>query len=612
MSGICGIVHDDASLRVDDATIDAMARAMESRGPDGSSAWTGGRVALAHAMLRTTFEAAAESQPLTLDQRTWLAADARIDAREQLRAELSAAGLACPAGATDPELILRAYRAWGEDCVHHLLGDFAFAIWDAPRQTLFCARDHFGVKPFFHACAARAFVFSNTLQSIRSHPGVAAELDDIAIADFLLFDAMKDPERTAFAAIRRLRPAHCLVLRDGVVTIRRYWSLPRDHGVRYRDGRDYVARFTQLLDQAVRDRLRTDRASVSMSGGLDSPALAAAALRVSRADGIALSLQAHTVVYDRLIPDSERHYSQLAADALGIPIHHRAADEYPLFAGHDPSPRCLAEPMHEPEGAATHELLRDQASHARVSLMGWDGDALLNESPKPYFHTLLREGRFIRLAAGVARYAVWQKRLLPRGMLQRPPNGIADSYPGWINPELEGRLRLRDRWRSIQDAPPVTHPVRPYAHSILSWLDRWSNFFDRFDPGSTGLALEVRHPFLDLRLVEYCLSLPPMPWCVKKHILRESLRGVVPDAVRRRPKTALGGIPGAALLARDDARWVDSFVAVPSLARYVDRACIPAAWRPSDAQAAWKDLRPLTLNFWLQQHDTKHPQETLA
>jgi asparagine synthase (glutamine-hydrolysing) len=137
MSGICGIVQDDASARVDGATFDAMARAMASRGPDGSSAWTGGRVALAHAMLRTTFEAAAESQPLTLDQHTWLAADARIDAREQLRAELSAAGLPCPVGATDPELILRAYRAWGEDCVHHLLGDFAFAIWDAPRQTLF-------------------------------------------------------------------------------------------------------------------------------------------------------------------------------------------------------------------------------------------------------------------------------------------------------------------------------------------------------------------------------------------------------------------------------------------------------------------------------------------
>jgi hypothetical protein len=87
---------------------------------------------------------------------------------------------------------------------------------------------------------------------------------------------------------------------------------------------------------------------------------------------------------------------------------------------------------------------------------------------------------------------------------------------------------------------------------------------------------------------------------------------VVPEAVRCRPKTPLGGIPGAALLARDDARWVDSFVAVPSLARYVDRTSIPAAWRPSDAHAAWKDLRPLTLNFWLQQHDTKHPQETLA
>jgi asparagine synthase (glutamine-hydrolysing) len=121
--------------------------------------------------------------------------------------------------------------------------------------------------------------------------------------------------------------------------------------------------------------------------------------------------------------------------------------------------------------------------------------------------------------------------------------------------------------------------------------------------------MEVRHPFLDLRLIEFCLGLPPMPWCVKKHILRESLKGVVPDAVHQRPKTPLGGNPGAALLASDDARWVDGFVPVPALARYVDRTRIPAAWRAPDAQAAWIDLRPLTLNFWLQQHDMTHLQE---
>jgi asparagine synthase (glutamine-hydrolysing) len=167
MSGICGIVQDDASARVDVATFDAMARAMESRGPDGSSAWTGGRAAFAHAMLRTTFEAAAESQPLTLDQRTWLAADARIDAREQLRGELSAAGLPCPPAPqirADPARLPRVGRGLRTPPAGRLrLRDLGCA-----RKTL--ARDHFGVKPFFHA-ARLAPSFSQTrCNPSDSHP----------------------------------------------------------------------------------------------------------------------------------------------------------------------------------------------------------------------------------------------------------------------------------------------------------------------------------------------------------------------------------------------------------------------------------------------------------
>ncbi|MBC8023457.1 MAG: hypothetical protein H7Y14_10085, partial [Burkholderiales bacterium] len=328
--------------------------------------------------------------------------------------------------------------------------------------------------------------------------------------------------------------------------------------------------------------------------------------------GQPLDLHAHTLVYDRIIPDSERHFSQLAADALGIPIHHRAADDYLLYAGHDAHARRFAEPSHEPEGAATCDLLHDQAAHARVALMGWDGDTLLNESPKPYFRTLLRERQLGRLVAGVVRYAASERRVLPRSLFAKRAHAPAqDGYPVWLNPDLERSLGLRDRWRAVQDEPEDPHPLRPYAHRVFGWIDRWSNFFDRFDPGVSRLALEVRHPFLDLRLVDFCLSLPPLPWCVRKEILRASLAGVVPEAVRRRPKTPLGN-PGAALLGRDDASWVDEFVATPGLERYIERERIPRAWRAANSRAAWTDLRPLTLNFWLQLQASKHPLETHA
>jgi asparagine synthase (glutamine-hydrolysing) len=172
-------------------------------------------------------------------------------------------------------------------------------------------------------------------------------------------------------------------------------------------------------------------------------------------------------------------------------------------------------------------------------------------------------------------------------------------YPEWINPDLERRLDLRERWRSANAEHVAPHELRPYAHAMLNGLDRWSNFFERFDAGFTRLPLELRHPFLDLRVVEFCLALPPVPWCVRKHVLRESLSGVLPDEIRQRPKSHLGQ-PGLALLAREDARWVDDFVATPALERYIDRKRIPRVWGTSNA-CAWPALRPLTLNFWLQE-----------
>src|SRR6185369_13725568 len=166
---------------------------------------------LGHTLLRTTEESTHERQPLSLDGKVWIVADARIDARQELIAGLRAGEQEVEAAVPDVELILRAWHVWGESCVEHLLGDFAFAIWDAGRRRLFCARDQMGVRPFFYACPGRGVIFSNTLDCIRRHPAVSCRLNDLAIADFLLFDANQDPATTVFAEIQRLPPAHTAV-----------------------------------------------------------------------------------------------------------------------------------------------------------------------------------------------------------------------------------------------------------------------------------------------------------------------------------------------------------------------------------------------------------------
>src|SRR5712692_2905652 len=207
MSGIVGILNLDGAP-VDRLLLRQLTDSMAYRGPDAQYTWAEGPVGFGHAMLRTTTESMREKQPCSLDGQVWITADVRVDSRADLIRKLEARVRESLEDATDAALILHAYHAWGEDCVRHLLGDFAFAIWDGPRRRLFCARDHFGIKPFYYASAGKCLLFSNTLDCLREHPAVSDRLNDLAIADFLLFDSNRDPGATTFADIERIPPAH--------------------------------------------------------------------------------------------------------------------------------------------------------------------------------------------------------------------------------------------------------------------------------------------------------------------------------------------------------------------------------------------------------------------
>ena len=327
MSGIVGIINLDGQP-VERLLLRRLTEFLAYGGPDAQEVWTEGPVGLGHAMLRTTFESEHERQPYSLDGRVWITADARIDGRAELIRKLAGKGCGLLKDIPDPEIILQAYRVWGEDCVRHLLGDFAFAIWDGPHRRLFCARDHSGIKPFFYARVKDCFVFSNSLDCLRQHPQVSDELNELAIADFLLFDFNQEPATTTFTDIQRLPAAHSAVLRDGTFRTRRYWTLPFSGPIRYKQQSDYVEHFIELLQQAVADRLRTRRVGVLMSGGLDSSTVASQAAAIRAAESSPGDLRAYTWVFDRLIPDEERHYAGLAASHLNLPIEFLALDDY--------------------------------------------------------------------------------------------------------------------------------------------------------------------------------------------------------------------------------------------------------------------------------------------
>ncbi|HKU76513.1 MAG TPA: asparagine synthase-related protein [Pyrinomonadaceae bacterium] len=453
------------------------------------------------------------------------------------------------------ELILDAYEKWGDDCVKHLLGDFAFAIWDDRRKRLFCARDHFGVKPFFYTHTGDSFNFSSTLNELK----VSTELNEIAIGDYLLFGVNQDQSTTVFKDIQRLPPGHTLVVENNQIKIQRYWtpSLPAE--IHFRDPDSYVERFTELLTRAVTDRLRTDRVAVSMSGGLDSTSLAAIASKHAEIAGF-------TVVYDSLIPDEERHYSSLAAKHLDIPITQLNADAYSLFEGEmDQAEPFLISPL----TGQFNDLLRLCAAFSPVALTGYDGDSFMNE---PRVRLRTRIGRMLR------------------------KSDYHGFFPEWIDEEFALRTNLRERCKEFWNAKPAGK--RPAAMSALN-SNVWTSLFEGYDPGATKLNLEVRHPFLDVRLVEYLLAIPAVPWCVNKHILRCAMKNKLPDAVLNRPKTGLGGDPALQLVRRASVRWLDSFEVSPQLRAFVNLDRRRPLIEEETSDRLWASLRVFALNYWL-------------
>jgi asparagine synthase (glutamine-hydrolysing) len=606
MSGIVGILHLDGAP-IDRRLLGRMTDFMAFRGPDAQEIWVDGNVGFGHTLLKTTDESERERQPFTLDGRVWIVADARVDARSELIAKLKAHGHDdLSPGATDVELLLRVYQVWDEDCVEHLLGDFAFALWDGPHKRFFCARDHLGVKPLFYAHLGQKLIFSNTLDCIRQHPAVSDRLNDLAIADFLMFELNQDKATTTFGDIQRVPPAHSATCSEGGLGLRRYWTLPIDEPVYFRRHDDYIDRFGELLSAAVGDRLRTDHVGIFMSGGLDSPTLAATANRLLRGRFDNPAVCAFTIAYDGY--DEERHYAGLVASQLGIPIkfHGWNCDTF--------DPDWHRSPFHTPEPVSYPARLnsdfvhmRQIAAYSRVALFGEGPDNALRYEWRPFLSYLARQGRFGRLSYDVCRHALLHRRIpllptIPR-ILKRRLSGEKETifFPDWFNRELEDRLQLHARWDRVRVEPASPHAVRPVGHSSFD-IPLWQAIFETYDPAFTRSALEVRYPFIDLRLLRYLLAVPAMPWCRSKYMIRRAMRGLLPEAVLRRPKAPLVHDPWTEHLQRCA---LPPLAADGGLKQYVDvdraRASV------GDQTCFWVDFRPRALSYWLQNvHPERH------
>jgi asparagine synthase (glutamine-hydrolysing) len=600
MSGLVGIFHR-TGMPVKAQQLQAMTGFMAYRGPDGMGTFEADSVGLGHTMLRSTEVVRNDGQPAQLGTLR-ITADVRLDCRSELAEKLTKANSGCVVSeVSDAMLILNAYAAWGRGCIDHLQGDFSFGIWDATAKTLFCARDHLGVKPFYYADFGHVFVFSNTLNCLRQHPLVTTELNEAAIGDFLLFGLNYDKATTTFRDIQRLPPGHSLVVSRDKLEIKSYWQPPTEGRIRYARSGDYLERFAELLQGAVNDRLRTDKVGIFLSGGLDSGALAVTAKEIARSRGGIPILSTYTVGYDSLIPDDERFYASKVARYLDIPNKYMPLDHVQLFENWEHAKYRFPEPNDDPLSSGGLELFDTIATDCRVALYGEGADNLMYFQMWPYIKELRRTREWGRLVAETA-WFLWVRPLPWLGVARRIQSLFVKisgdtGIPRWIAPEFAKRARLQERWAECSKLmfPAERHSVRPKAHASML-IPHWTSMFEANDPGVTHALVEIRYPFIDLRLVEYLLAIPVFPWAYKKRLSRKLLAGKLPQEVLSRPKTPLSGDPAAAKVRLSTTEWTKSskldgrireFVAPSSLGNFRDTI-------------QGEQFRPLCLNLWLE------------
>lgn len=604
MSGFLGIFRND-DKRIDDALLQKIAGVLQRRGPDGTCVWNQAEQACCFTLMCTGGDRQAAAQPVTLDDRFYLLGDVRLDGRPELIEQLELAREKPRPQATDEELILHAWRCWGDDTLPRLLGDFSFAVWDATGKVIICARDFVGARPFFHAQFAGGFAFSNTLDALRLLPEVSGELDDCFIGDFLLKSLCFDATRSVYRGIGRLPPAHRLILSSRQFSVSRFRKLAIEEDLRLAQPEEYSEQFRSLLFRVVKDRLPQKSVALHLSGGLDSASVCAATVQIAKETGRPHELKAFTTSWNELFPDVEPHFARMTANYLGLAHEVQESGTTAPWATEAAGELIGPEPTFQPFAVNVVQELQRIASQARVVLWGSGGDDVLTGQSWPYLTQLAGDGRWREIARTFGGFFLTHGRLPPlRGGFRKKidtllgKNEIWADYPDWLNPDFEQRIHLRDRWQELARDSVYEHPTHPIAYAGLHSA-YWARVLEEEDAGCTGILVEARAPLLDVRLLEFSLRLPPVPWCIDKRIIREAMKPFLPNSILRRPKTPLPEDPLAASIRKGHWRPLLPDEPPGAIHQFVNWP----KWRETlenfQGSSHVSSLHPLGLLYWL-------------
>jgi len=600
MSAIAGIYYLDGRP-VEPTDLKRMTDILAHRGSDGIGSWCASSIGFGHRMLHTTPESLNEKLPLINHAGdVVITADARIDNRNELIEALNLCDRPYDQ-ITDSHLILTAYEKWHESCPEKLTGDFAFVIWDGQKQQLFCARDHIGVKPFYYYYKpGRFFACASEIKALLCLPEVPCQLNEVRIADHLV-SMFEDKVITYYQDILRLPPAHTLIIRDQKLQLQSYWALDPTYELRLASDDAYVEAFRDLFFEAVRCRLRSAfPVGSTLSGGLDSSSVTCVARELLVQENNR-SLHTFSFIFDKVTECDERPFIDAVLAKGGYIPHFMAGDQLsPLIDAE----RAFWHLEGASIGAAMYFpwflCHTAQQVGTRIFLTGFDGDTVVShgfayltelastgqwpgffmeaEALAEHFdftvHDVLRTyglpslqklaqrrqwAAFIHGVGEISRHSHLSRLhlLLNHGMKPFIPKsarrvwrrfrGRVETPPKMnviINREFAQRLNLRERLRRL-------NRLRSGAPATLReqhWRDLTTGTLplnlELYDQTAAAFGVEVRHPFVDKRLVEFCLALPPnqklrQGWT--RWILHQAMASILPEPVRlRRNKTSMG------------------------------------------------------------------------
>jgi len=563
MCGIAGFVATDGLAPDATARALAMRDVLAHRGPDEAGLHSDGFATLAHRRL-SIVDLSTGQQPLANETGTvWVAFNGEIYNHRDARRDLEAAGHRYRTQ-SDTETIVHAYEEWGDDCVHRFRGMFAFAIWDAPKRRLLLVRDRLGIKPLYWARVGQTLLFASEIKALLASGLIEPQPNEAALPEVLSTRSVAGRE-TLFRQIYKLLPGHQLVFENGQVRTRQYWDVPVDAAKGAAPGgnaaaiRGYALRFRELLEESVRLRLMSDvPLGMFLSGGIDSSAIAALMARM-----IDRPLQTFSVAFnDQAF--NELEYAREVARTIHADAHEVVIDETDFFGALPKLVWHEDEPIAHPSSVPLYFVSALARQHVTVVLTGEGSDELL-----------AGYGKYPRIALNWRAGTIYE-RLVPRAVRHALSAQVVERLPGRIGRYARrsflamdrnaasmfldnfASIRLRDQQVLLADRlRREATPAQAYRGSLAYFQtpNGQSTLLDRLlyadvktylvellmkqDQMSMAASIESRVPFLDHRLVEFVATLPDemklSGWTTKR-VLREAMKGVLPESILNRPK----------------------------------------------------------------------------